>query len=65
MDCYKPVNVAVEHGKALAWCSARPGKQCTRRFFVNWLNRSLENVRTVAPSSKSSEPGELQKKYGW
>lgn len=65
MDCYRPVNVDSELGKAKAWCSTRPGKTCTRRFFVNWLNRSLDNVKTVSPSKPNNEPGELEKKYGW
>lgn len=46
MDCYHPANVRAELGKAKAW-AATNRRQCTRRFFINWLNRSLENSRAV------------------
>jgi hypothetical protein len=65
MDCYKPLSVETELGKARAWCSVN-NRQCTRKFFTNWLNRSLDNVKTIAPTkSGTKEPGELEKKYGW
>jgi len=36
---YPGMNVDVELRKMDAWISTRPGKQKTRRFIVNWLNR--------------------------
>jgi hypothetical protein len=39
------LNVEQEYGKAKAWISARPGRTCTRRFFVGWLNRAEPNRR--------------------
>jgi len=35
---YRQLSVALELAKARRWCEARK-RQCTRRFFVNWLNR--------------------------
>ena len=39
---YKEVGVDVreEYVKAAAWISERPGRRFTRRFLVNWLNKS-------------------------
>ncbi len=48
-DCYRPVAVRVELGKAESWCEENHRK-CTRRFFVNWLNRALNDVRTISPT---------------
>jgi hypothetical protein len=36
---YPGMNVDAELRKMDAWISTRPGKQKTRRFIVNWLNR--------------------------
>ena len=35
---YRQLSVALELAKARRWCEANK-RQCTRRFFVNWLNR--------------------------
>lgn len=51
-DCYRPVDVPSELGKAKTWCSTN-NRRCTRKFFVNWLNRALENVRTIGGNGKS------------
>lgn len=45
-DCYQPVNIKTELGKAKVWCGENH-RRCTRKFFVNWLNRALENNRVV------------------
>lgn len=50
MDCYKALKIDSELGKAHAWCMTRRRK-CTERFFLNWLNRALDDYRTVAPSA--------------
>ena len=36
---YKHINIDHELGKMDAWLSTRPGRQKTRRFMVNWLNK--------------------------
>lgn len=36
---YSGIDVVREHGKAIAWCDTNR-RQCTRRFFINWLNRA-------------------------
>lgn len=36
---YAHLNLDHELGKMDAWLSTKPGKQKTRRFIVNWLNR--------------------------
>lgn len=43
-ECYKPVDVVTELSKAKVWCENNH-RRCTRKFFVNWLNRALENSR--------------------
>lgn len=35
---YSHVDIDTEYGKAQNWCEERR-RQCTRRFFINWLNR--------------------------
>lgn len=43
---YKHIDFAVEFGKMDAWLLTRKGKQKTRRFIVNWLNRVEKSVNT-------------------
>jgi len=38
-SAYKHIDIISELGKMDAWLSARPGRQKTRRFIVNWLNK--------------------------
>jgi hypothetical protein len=45
-DCYRPIEIRTELGKAQVWCRENH-RRCTRKFFVNWLNRALENYRVV------------------
>jgi hypothetical protein len=51
---YPGIEVDTELRKMDAWLSTRPGKQKTRRFIVNWLNRIETPVRGVN-GSKSPE----------
>lgn len=46
MDCYKPLDIDSELQRAEMWCT-RNRRECTERFFLNWLNRALDNHRTV------------------
>jgi len=39
---YRQLSVALELAKARRWCEANK-RQCTRRFFVNWLNRCRQS----------------------
>lgn len=52
-DCYKPINISTELGKAQTWAGTN-SRKCTRQFFVNWLNRALESARTI--STNGSRP---------
>ena len=36
---YKQISVEIEYERAKVWAAAN-NRQCTRRFFVNWLNRA-------------------------
>lgn len=47
MDCYKALKIRDELGRAQKWAKTNH-RQCTRRFFINWLNRSLADVRTIS-----------------
>lgn len=49
MECYKPLDIDSELQRAQMWCT-RNRRKCTERFFLNWLNRALDNHRTVAPA---------------
>jgi hypothetical protein len=37
-ETYKGIDVRREYGKALNWCQTN-NRQCTRKFFINWLNK--------------------------
>ena len=39
---YKELSVAIEFAKARRWCLERK-RHCTRRFFLNWLNRCRQS----------------------
>ena len=39
---YQHLSVSLELAKARRWCLERK-RQCTRRFFVNWLNRCRQS----------------------
>jgi len=38
-EVYKYININIELGKMDAWLLVHPGRQKTRRFIVNWLNK--------------------------
>lgn len=44
---YEHLNVAAEYSRAKVWCQSN-NRQCTRRFFTNWLNRASANNREIA-----------------
>lgn len=43
---YAGINVRIELGKAEVWCGVNH-RQCTRKFFTNWLNRAFADHRTI------------------
>lgn len=38
-DAYKHLNILIELEKAQIWCETH-GKQCTQKYFINWINRN-------------------------
>lgn len=46
---YEHLHVAAEYSRAKVWCETNR-RQCTRKFFTNWLNRASANSREIAPS---------------
>jgi hypothetical protein len=65
---YSHVNVAVEYSKAEVWIQQNPGRQCTRKFFLNWLNRAADSQRAMnAPRTPHRVLQEDQKQdpAGW
>lgn len=52
-DCYRPIKIRVELEKAQAWCETNR-RECTRKFFVNWLNRALTDARISIPKATSA-----------
>ena len=46
---YEHLNVAAEYSRAKVWCETNR-RQCTRKFFTNWLNRASANNREIAAS---------------
>jgi hypothetical protein len=44
---YEHLNVAAEYSRAKVWCETNR-RQCTRKFFTNWLNRASANNREIA-----------------
>jgi hypothetical protein len=51
---YPHLDIEAESRKMDAWLSTRPGKQKTRRFVVNWLNR----IDAPMPATVSTLPSE-------
>ena len=58
---YSKLDVDGELIKARAWCDTNR-RVCTKRFFVNWLNRAMDKVTPIAgaqsPVSQSVTPVE-------
>jgi len=50
---YKPLNVRTEFSKATIWAETN-NRQCTRRFFVNWLNRVKPIITTGVKTNGNS-----------
>jgi hypothetical protein len=50
---YKGISLDSELSKARRWCSEN-SRQCTRRFFVNWLNRC--RPQTATPGAAAVQP---------
>jgi hypothetical protein len=57
------VNVEEQRIKAEAWISTKGrGRQFTRKFFVNWLNRCDTKILTaVKPTARQLTPEELRR----
>lgn len=52
-DCYKAIDISAELEKAGTWCGQN-NRKCTRKFFVNWINRALESNRVVSGNGARS-----------
>lgn len=50
-SAYSAINVTLELEKAETWCAANH-RTCTRRFFVNWLNRVEKPLAIPKPQSR-------------
>jgi hypothetical protein len=50
-SAYSAINVTLELEKAETWCAANH-RTCTRRFFVNWLNRVEKPLGIPKPQSR-------------
>jgi hypothetical protein len=60
---YKHINIDIELGKMDAWISARPGRQKTRRFIVNWLNKIDKPIVIEKPKPKEEPKPESGLRY--
>lgn len=49
---YSHINIEQELGKMDAWLLTRPGRQKTKRFIVNWLNK----IETPLPITTKNKP---------
>ena len=63
-DKFKGINIDRELDKAKAWCATNK-RQCTRQFFVKWLNRidpefytskAREDIKIQADAIKAKYP---------
>jgi hypothetical protein len=62
LPAYAGIDVAREHGKMVAWCSANR-KQPTRRRFVNWLNRAERPIQ-IGQARPPQRPA-IREPQGW
>lgn len=53
---YSALPVRMSYGRALVWCEVNQ-RQCTRRFFINWLNR--ERPVSAATSHNAGGTGKV------
>jgi hypothetical protein len=49
---YQHINIDTELAKMDAWLSTRPGRQKTRRFIVNWLNKIDKPISAQQPQAR-------------
>lgn len=63
---YKGIDIDRELGKMDAWLLTPKGKgrQKTRRFVVNWLNKIDKPMEKVGPAAVSSRPFPVKQHYG-
>ena len=52
---YSHIDIDHELGKALAWCEVN-NRQCTERFFVNWLNRIEKPLAPIRRFDPGRDP---------
>lgn len=59
VKAYEHLDIEAEFSRALFWCKDHR-RQCTRRFFTNWINRASQNERpmtiTVKPQPTAAAP---------
>ena len=53
---YKGIDLETEFGKMDAWLLAHPGRQKTKRFIVNWLNKIDKPIIMKKPDIKPDRP---------
>lgn len=62
-DKFPGIDIDREHQKAKAWCSVKK-RQCTRRFFVAWLNRvDPAFYKETARNDVKNEADAIKAKY--
>lgn len=47
-EVYQHLSIAAVHQKAWNWCQVN-NKKCTRKFFINWLNREPAPMQPPSP----------------
>lgn len=52
---YAGLDVAVQLGRAQAW-AATNRRQCSRKFFINWLNRADRPMTVQGPAAGNHQP---------
>lgn len=55
---FPSVNIEREMARAKAWLTTRPGRQFTRRFFVNWLLRCEKPITVTQTAAVKQEQKE-------
>ncbi len=60
-EVYKGIDVRREFGKASLWCDTN-SRQCTRKFFINWLNRATPMSATAMSTSLPSPSSPKEQK---
>lgn len=52
---YEGIDIDVEFGKAKTWCDTNRRK-CSRKFFVNWINRAERPMNGHEPEKTVTDP---------